>query len=314
MAFYLGTHGNIRLRRGTEKDAGNFNATISPDDINTTLNRLGVDQSIDNLITGDRVVFTTTDNRRLDFIPDTRFGELEFLQTEASDQLITQSGDSLFKNGLTADDFTAYVNVNAVGGLRLYPAFADAINDERTTEIALDPFTDGPINVNLAVRDTRFDVLGNVTRYEFNTSRDAIDTTALSDKYKQHFNAGLLSGSGRIECAFDYKTTASTEAPVVMLQTIQRLDVGCAFDLALYLTDEDVVPTVNTIFYLTTAVTTSTGISVEAGGLVSCTVDFVTTGQIRLVIGRPDEYILKEDYDRIQVEHSLDFLLQELAG
>ena len=313
MAFYLGTHGNIRLRRGTEKDAGNFNATISPDDINTTLNRLGVDQSIDNLITGDRVVFTTTDNRRLDFIPDTRFGELEFLQTEASDQLITQSGDSLFKNGLTADNFTAYVNVNAVGGLRLYPEFADAINNERTTEIALDPFTNGPINVNLAVRDTRFNILGNVTRYEFNTSRDAIDATTLSDKYKQQFNAGLLSGSGRIECAFDYTTTASTEPPVVMLQTIQRLDAGCAFDLALYLTDKEVVPTVDNVFYLTTAVTTSTGISVEAGGLVSCTVDFVTTGQIRLVIGRPDEYILKEDDDRIQVEHGLNFLLQELT-
>jgi hypothetical protein len=313
MAFYLGTHGNIRLRRGTEKDAGNFNATISPDDINTTLNRLGVDQSIDNLITGDRVVFTTTDNRRLDFIPDTRFGELEFLQTEASDQLITQSGDSLFKNGLTADDFTAYVNVNAVGGLRLYPAFADAINDERTTEIALDPFTDGPINVNLAVRDTRFDVLGNVTRYEFNTSRDAIDATALSDKYKQQFNAGLLSGSGRIECAFDYTTTASTEPPVVMLQTIQRLDAGCAFDLALYLTDKEVVPTVDNVFYLTTAVTTSTGISVEAGGLVNCTVDFVTTGQIRLVIGRPVDYILRENNGQTAAEPTLDDLLQEIT-
>ena len=313
MAFYLGTHGNIRLRRGTEKDAGNFNATISPDDINTTLNRLGVDQSIDNLITGDRVVFTTTDNRRLDFISDTRFGELEFLQTEASDQLITQSGDSLFKNGLTPDDFTAYVNVNAVGGLRLYPEFADAINNERTTEIALDPFTGGPINTNLAVRDTQFNILGNVTRYEFNTSRDAIDATALSDKCKQQFNAGLLSGSGRIECAFDYTTTASTEPPVAMLQTIQRLDAGCAFDLALYLTDKEVVPTVDNVFYLTTAVTTSTGISVEAGGLVNCTVDFVTTGQIRLVIGRPVDYILRENDEQAAAEPTLDDLLQEIT-
>ena len=313
MAFYLGTHGNIRLRRGADGDAGNFNATISPDDINTTLNRLGVDQSIDNLITGDRVVFTTTDNRRLDFIPDTRFGELEFLQTEASDQLITQSGDSLFKNGLTADNFTAYVNVNAVGGLRLYPEFADAINNERTTEIALDPFTNGPINVNLAVRDTQFNILGNVTRYEFNTSRDAIDATTLSDKYKQQFNAGLLSGSGRIECAFDYTTTASTEPPVVMLQTIQRLDAGCAFDLALYLTDKEVVPTVDNVFYLTTAVTTSTGISVEAGGLVNCTVDFVTTGQIRLVIGRPVDYILRENDEQAAAEPTLDDLLQEIT-
>jgi hypothetical protein len=313
MAFYLGTYGNIRLRRGADGDAGNFNAAISPDDINTTLNRLGVDQSIDNLITGDRVVFTTTDNRRLDFISDTGFGELEFLQTEASDQLITQSGDSLFKNGLTADNFTAYVNVNAVGGLRLYPEFADAINNERTTEIALDPFTNGPINTNLAVRDTQFNILGNVTRYEFNTSRDAIDATALSDKYKQQFNAGLLSGSGRIECAFDYTTTASTEPPVVMLQTIQRLDAGCAFDLALYLTDKEVVPTVDNVFYLTTAVTTSTGISVEAGGLVNCTVDFVTTGQIRLVIGRPVDYILRENNGQTAAEPTLDDLLQEIT-
>ena len=313
MAFYLGTYGNIRLRRGADGDAGNFNAAISPDDINTTLNRLGVDQSIDNLITGDRVVFTTTDNRRLDFISDTGFGELEFLQTEASDQLITQSGDSLFKNGLTADNFTAYVNVNAVGGLRLYPEFADAINNERTTEIALDPFTGGPINTNLAVRDTQFNILGNVIRYEFNTSRDAIDATALSDKYKQQFNAGLLSGSGRIECAFDYTTTASTEPPVVMLQTIQRLDAGCAFDLALYLTDKEVVPTVDNVFYLTTAVTTSTGISVEAGGLVNCTVDFVTTGQIRLVIGRPVDYILRENNGQTAAEPTLDDLLQEIT-
>lgn len=313
MAFYLGTYGNIRLRRGADGDAGNFNAAISPDDINTTLNRLGVDQSIDNLITGDRVVFTTTDNRRLDFISDAGFGELEFLQTEASDQLITQSGDSLFKNGLTADNFTAYVNVNAVGGLRLYPEFADAINNERTTEIALDPFTGGPINTNLAVRDTQFNILGNVIRYEFNTSRDAIDATALSDKYKQQFNAGLLSGSGRIECAFDYTTTASTEPPVVMLQTIQRLDAGCAFDLALYLTDKEVVPTVDNVFYLTTAVTTSTGISVEAGGLVNCTVDFVTTGQIRLVIGRPVDYILRENNGQTAAEPTLDDLLQEIT-
>ena len=66
-------------------------------------------------------------------------------------------------------------------------------------------------------------------------------------------------------------------------------------------------------FYLVTAVTTNTGISVEAGSLVSCTIDFVTTGEIRLVVGKPDEYILKEDDARIQVEQSLDYLLQEVT-
>ena len=73
------------------------------------------------------------------------------------------------------------------------------------------------------------------------------------------------------------------------------------------------MPTVPNIFYQTTAVTTSTGITVEAGGLVSCTIDFVTTEEIKLIIGKPSEYILKEDDDRIRVEQSLDFLLQEVT-
>jgi hypothetical protein len=37
----------------------------------------------------------------------------------------------------------------------------------------------------------------------------------------------------------------------------------------------------------------------------------VTTGDIRLLIGSIDEYILKEDDDRINLEQSLDFLLKE---
>ena len=313
MAFYLGNHGNLRLRRGSNFELGKVSASVGPDDINTSLNRIGFEDAVDNLITGDRVILSTTDNRRLDFIPDSRFGDLEFLQTEAGDQLITQSGDSLFKNGLTTNDFSAYVNVNALGGLRLYPTFADAINNQRSSEIALERFTNDPIALELTVRDVRYNTLGNVTSYEFNTSRESIDVTSLSDKYKQQYNAGLLSGTGRIECVFDYTTDAVNEPPVLMLQTIQRLDLGCDFDLALYLTDQEVDPDVTSCFYLTTGITTNTGISVQAGGLITCTVDFVTTGEIKLVIGKAADYILKEDDDRIQVEQSLDYLLQEVT-
>ena len=313
MAFYLGNHGNIRLRRGSSFELGKVSASVGPDDINTSLNRIGFENAIDNLITGDRVILSTTDTRNLDFIPDTLFGDLEFLQTEAGDQLITQSGDSLYRNGLTGNDFSAYVNVNAVGGLRLYPTFADAVNNERSSEIAVENFVGGAMPVELTVRDVRYNTLGNVTSYEFNTSREAIDVTSLADKYKQQYNAGLLSGTGRIECMFDYTTNSVDEPPVVMLQTIQRLDLGCDFDLALYLTDQEIDPDVTSCFYLTTGITTNTGISVQAGGLITCTIDFVTTGDIRLVIGKAADYILKEDDDRIQVEHSLDYLLQEVT-
>lgn len=290
MAFYLGKHGNIRLRRGTDAFIGSISASVSPDDVNTVLMRLGIDSAVDNLFTGDRVDITTSDSRGLDFIPA-----------------------SNWSTATTEDTFSAFINVNAAGGLRLFPSFQDAINNTRANEIDLEAFTGDPIEVSVSVRDVSLNILGNVSRYEFNTSRESIDLTTLSDKYKQQYSAGLISGSGRIECAFDYTTGSTEEAPMIMLQIIQRLDLGCAFDLALYLTDKEVVPTVDNIFYKTTAVTTSTGITVEAGGLVSCTIDFVTTDEIKLVIGKPSEYILKEDDDRIRVEQGLDFLLQEVT-
>mgnify|MGYP003121441700 CR=1 FL=1 len=290
MAFYLGNHGNVRLRRGTDAFLGSIEASIGPDDINTVLHRVGVDGAIDNLFTGDRVDFETSDARGLDFIPA-----------------------SNWSSGTTEDTFSAFVNVNAAGGLRLFSTFQDAINNTRANEINLEAFTGDPITVVVSVRDVRFNLLGNVTRYEFNTSRESIDLTSLSDKYRQQHSAGLISGSGSIECFFDNTTTNSEEASIIMLQIIQRLDLGCAFDIALYLTDKEVIPTVENIFYQATAVTTSTGVTVEAGGVVSCTIDFVTTGEVKLIIGKPSDYILKEDDDRIRVEQSLDFLLQEVT-
>ena len=71
--------------------------------------------------------------------------------------------------------------------------------------------------------------------------------------------------------------------------------------------------TVENIFYQTTAVTTSVGVTVETGAVVTCTIDFVTTDEIKLVIGKPSDYILQEDDDRIRVEQGLDFLLQEVT-
>jgi len=290
MAFYLGNYGNVRLRRGTDAFLGSIEASISPDDVNTTLERIGVDDAADNIVTGDRIDISTTDSRGLAFVPASNWSSAAIENT-----------------------FSAYVNVNQAGGLRLFSSFEDSINNNRPNEINLQTFTGDPIQAIISVRDSKFNLLGNVSRYEFNTSRDSVDLTVLSDKYKQQHSAGLISGSGRIECIFDYTAKGDIEAPMLMLQIIQRLDLGCAFDIALYLTDQEVDPDVPNIFYQTTGVTTSTGISVEAGGVVSCTVDFVTTGEIKLVIGKPSEYILKEDEDRIRVEQDLDFLLQEVT-
>ena len=290
MTFYLGNYGNIRLRRGTDPVLGSISSDVEPDDISLVLNRVGFENASENLLTGDRVDLTTTDSRGLVFIP-------------ASNWSINQIQDT----------FSCFVHVNEVGGLRLFPTFGDAVNNTRSNEITLQSFSGSPLNVKLTIRDIKYSLLGCVSQFEFNASRDAIDVTSLSDKYKRQYDAGLLSGSGRIECAFNYETTGVEEAPLLLLQIIQRLDIGCAFDLALYLTDKAVDPTLQNLFYLLTAVPTNTGISLRSGDIITCTIDFVTTGTTRLIFGVPSDYLLKEDDDRIRVEDSLDFLLKEVT-
>ena len=290
MTFYLGNYGNIRLRRGTDPVLGSISAEVAPDDISLVLNRVGFENASENLLTGDRVDLTTTDSRGLVFIP-------------ASNWSINQIQDT----------FSCFVHVNEVGGLRLFPTFGDAVNNTRSNEITLQSFSGSPLNLRLTIRDVKYSLLGCVSQFEFNANRDAIDVTSLSDKYKRQYDAGLLSGSGRIECAFNYETTGVEEAPLLLLQIIQRLDIGCAFDLALYLTDKAVDPTLQNLFYLLTAVPTNTGISLRSGDIITCTIDFVTTGETRLIFGVPSDYLLKEDDDRIKVEDSLDFLLKEVT-
>ena len=290
MTFFLGSQGNIRLRRGTDPVLGVLSETIGLDDISTVLNRIGTANGIDNLFTGDKVDIETTDARNLLFIPV-----------------------SNWSSGQVEDTFSAYINVNAAGGLRLFLTFADAVNSTRANEIALQAFTGEPIAVTIAVRDIGSNVLGDVTSFEFNASREQVDTTALSDKFKNQYNAGLISGSGRIECLFNNETSGVKETSLLMLQLIQRLDLGCAFDLFLYLIDKDRTPSEESVFYALTAVVTNSGVVVDVGGVISCTLDFVTTGELKLVVGVLAEYLLKEDDDRIRKEQDLDYLLKEVT-
>ena len=290
MTFFLGSQGNIRLRRGTDPVLGVLSDTSGLDDISTVLNRIGTTNGIENLFTGDKIDIETTDARNLLFIPA-----------------------SNWSSGTIQDTFSAFINVNAAGGLRLFSTFADAVNNNRESEIALQAFTGDPIAVTIAVRDVGSNILGDVVSYEFNASREQVDTTTLSDKFKNQYNAGLISGSGRIECIFNNATDGTKETSLLMLQLIQRLDLGCAFDLFLYLVDKDLNPAEQSIFYSLTAVVTNSGVSVDLDDAIRCTLDFVTTGELKLVVGTLAEYLLKEDDDRIRQEQSLDYLLKEVT-
>ena len=283
MTVFLGGTGRIKLRRGSSVSYGSFTDVIEPDDVTTVLNRLSFESALDNLLTGDRLSISTTDSRGL-----------------------VCFAAYAWSSSTVESEISAYIHVNEVGGLRFFTEYGDAINNDRSTEITLSSFTGAPIAIEYKVIDFKFNTLGNVTGYTLNTDREAIDVTSLNDKFRKQFNAGLLSGSGTVDCLFDYETTGIEEPSLLMLQLINRVDIGSQIELALYVTDSSLDNSLTSVYYQTSAVITRTGVNVTAQNAIECTIDFVTDGEIRLLVGEPSGFVLFE------LEQSLDFLITEI--
>jgi len=206
----------------------------------------------------------------------------------------------------------AYAHINQLGGIRLFDSFESAINNERADEYALAQFYGESLPVTIGVKDTRYNTLGSVTSFEINTDRAAMETTSLSDTFKQQYSAGLLSGNGSIECLFSYDTIPRQDTPLFLLQVINRINIGSAFKALLSISSVDRSPSFREeVYYEVEAVVTRAGVTVTSDALVACSIDFVTTGEFKLRVGIPTEFILKEDDDAIYLEQSLDYLLQE---
>jgi len=287
MTYFLGHYGKVKLQR---KSAESFSSKISPADINVTLNRFSFDESLENIVTGDQIAITTTDSRGLDFLPA-----------------------ATWIDGTTQNNIRAYVSINALGGIRLFDTFSSAINNTRADEYELEAFTGDPLNISVRINGSIERVLGDVTGFTFNTDRETIETTTMSDKFKRMHSAGLISGGGTIDCFFNTENSGQTENSLLMLQLINRTDIGSDFKCFLQLTEDDIYPETQDIYYEFDAAIVKAGIEVRADQVISCVFDFVTTGEIRLLIGEPPGYLLKEDTDRIEIEESLDFLLTELT-
>jgi hypothetical protein len=335
MTFFVGYTGAIKLQRGGDSA---FVASVAADDVNTLLNRFSFDASEDNLITGDFLEISTEDPRGLLFLPPT-FWEIPGPDVDGYGAAVWSPGSTAGLSGWLDDDIStssdlppegytdfrlsdyiiagnarAYANINAAGGIRLFPTFNDAVNNERANEYALAQFYGEPIEVTIGVRDTKYNTLGSVTSFEINTDRAAMETTSLSDKFKQQYSAGLLSGNGSIECLFSYESVANQEVPLFLLQVINRLDVGSEFSALLSISSVEESPGFREeVYYDIQAVVTRAGVTVAADALVSCSIDFVTTGEFKLRVGVPPEYILKEDNDAIYLEQGLDYLLKEMT-
>lgn len=289
MTYFLGQYGKVKLKR---KAATAFRTAVSPADVNTVLNRFSFDGSVENLLTGDQLRIVTDDPRGLDFLPSSTWPD---------------------GGGATLNEVIAYSNINAIGGIRLFENFSEAINNDRSSEYSVETFSGDPINVDVSVYGSVERVLGDVSSYTFNTDRESLDTTTMSDRFRKMYSAGLISGSGSIDCIFNTQNSGLVENSLLMLQLINRTEIGSEFSCFLQLTENDIYSNTADVYYEFDAMITRTGVEVQPDQAISCAIDFVTTGEIRLLIGEPSGYILKEDTDRLRLQQNLDFLLTEVT-
>ncbi len=289
MGVYVGRKGAFRLSR-TSGVA--LEATVSSADVSTTLNRVGLEVPDGELLTGDFVNLSTTDNRGLAFLA-------------ASNWPSNQIEDSI----------SLFANVNAVGGVRFFRNFTDAVNNDRFEELPVAAFSGADISVSVEVRDSTYRGLGRIESYQFNTERDALDTTSIHQSTKSQ-QPGLITGSGTLNMLFDFRylpNERDIELPIVLFQTVTRLKNGSSFDALLFLNEpQDQFSGRDAVFYEFKGLITRAGVECAADAIVSATVDFTVSGDYFLKIGSRNSYVLKEDTGRIQVEQSLGFILQEV--
>ena len=252
MTVYLGNAGNVELIR----DSGDvITGTIAPASVNSAKGMFSFDFNFGAFVTGDFVEFSSTST--LSFV----------------------SGYAYTKGNW-------FVNVDQLGGLRLYPTYSDAIAGAPNNRVQL--ATPGSnIAVNCKILNSVPRLLANIIRFELSTDREAVDTSSLGDEFRNQYST-LITGSGSIDCIFDYATAGQTEIAVYLHNLILRQQFGSDFKANLYILTEGQAQGVNadndSVWYEIQGVMTNAAIQCTAGDIIESRFTFVTTGEIKLYV------------------------------
>ena len=276
MSVYLGTYGEVELQR--QFDGGDLRSTINPSDVNATKKRFSFDFEHGQLLSGDQIEITSTDGTALDFI------------------------DSYTKTSVKK-----FIHVDELAGIRLYDSFAHAVNGGTTNATALaTPANDLPIRVK--VENAEYKVLAQVNGFELNTERETVDTTTLSDEFRNRIST-LMSGSGRMSAFWEYTGNTIQELPNYLVELSLRTRVGSQFKARFYIKRTTHNPggvaanDNDEVFYEFTGVLTGCAVQFAPDNTVQVQADFITTGtiQLRMNLEVPGK-LLQEDTDEILLE------------
>lgn len=276
MSVYLGTFGEVELQR--QFDGGELVSTIDTGDVNVSIKRFSFDFQHGQLLTGDQIEITSTDGSALDFI-----------------------------SGYSDSSVKKFIFVDEIDGIRLYDSFAHAVNGGATNATAL-AAPGNSIPVKVKVENSSYRVLSRVQQYELNTERETIDTTTLSDDFRNRIST-LMSGSGRMSCEWEYTGDTAKELPHYLLELALRTRVGSSFSGKFYLKTSGYNPAGHTdaandsIWYQVTGVLTACAVQFTPNSLVQISADFVTTGSIEIKMSlAPLEDVLQENADGILLD------------
>jgi hypothetical protein len=294
MAVYLGNSGLVSIQR---TGAGAYTSTLDPGDVNVAQKRFSFDFPNDTFITGDYLQITRIGGGNLDFVDASGF----------TPPGVTSTG-------------AWFVNVDAVGGLRLFKTWAEALKGDIIDAVTLTtPGSSYTISAELTTGGYR--TLGEVVSYELSTQRAALDASVLGEEFVSQVS-GLVSGSGRFTCFWDFGENGDFEAAQYIHHLILRQQLGSNFSAALTIkrAGESAATGPNDtdsaqLYYLITGLITNVGISFEAGTALQSQIEFVTTGQLQLRYSSADtiagSLILQEDNSALDLESGIGRLLQD---
>ena len=275
MTVYLGTHGKVELKREFD---GTLTGTIKPDDVNTTAKRFSFDFEHGQLLTGDQIEITSTDDSALDFI-----------------------------DSYTDSSVKKFIYVDELDGIRLYDSFADAVTGGKTNaETLAAPGDDIPVEVKVA--NASYRLIAQVNSFEINTERETVDTTTLSDEFRTRVST-LISGSGRISAFWEYTGDTSNEVANYMMELALRTRVGSNFKGKFYIKVKDYNPSGVTdrsddeVWYQANGIITAAAVQFAPDNTVQITADFITTGQIQIRMDLvDDDTTLTESGDEVVLD------------
>lgn len=295
MAVYLGNAGLVSIQRSA---GSSFTSTLDSADVNVAQKRFSFDFPNSTFITGDYLQITRDGGENLDFIAADGF---------------TPSGQ--------APTGAWYVNVDPLGGIRLFKTFGAAVNGDISEAITLlTPSTSYGITVSVA--GAGYKTLGEVRSYEINTERTAIDVTSLGDPFV-NLTSGLISGSGQISCFWDFGERNDNEVAMYIHELILRQQIGSNFQAVLNIKQSGASSAstgprerdTTGLFYLIDALVTNVGLEFTADSVIESQIEFVTTGEIKLRYSDggsiAGSLLLKEDSGSLDLESGTGRLLQD---